>query len=96
MNDNYNTYRIWAPDNALWTQWAKPVLFARTLQQVPESWFCLPLNGPLMGTAERLCLWICLEREAYWRDLPWLKWVTVLYLFITVSTAPISGPWPWM
>ena len=29
MNDNYNTYRIWAPDNALWTQWAKPVLFAR-------------------------------------------------------------------
>lgn len=37
MNDNYNTYRIWAPDNALWTQWAKPVLFARTLQQVPEK-----------------------------------------------------------
>ncbi|MCD7993153.1 MAG: hypothetical protein LUK37_15810, partial [Clostridia bacterium] len=37
MNDNYSTYRIWAPDNALWTQWAKPVLFARTLHPVPEK-----------------------------------------------------------
>lgn len=30
MNENYNTYRIWAPDDALWTQWTKPVLFSRT------------------------------------------------------------------
>ena len=29
MNDNYNIYRMWAPDNALWTQWTKPVLFSR-------------------------------------------------------------------
>lgn len=37
MNDNLSTYRIWAPDNALWTQWAKPVLFARTLHPVPQE-----------------------------------------------------------
>lgn len=28
MRDNLTTYKIWAPDNALWTDWAKPVLFA--------------------------------------------------------------------
>ena len=28
MNDSLGIYKIWAPDNALWTQWAKPVLFA--------------------------------------------------------------------
>lgn len=27
MHDNLTTYKIWAPDNALWTQWAKPALF---------------------------------------------------------------------
>ncbi|NLU52725.1 MAG: hypothetical protein GXX10_07670 [Clostridiaceae bacterium] len=27
MSRNLETYKIWAPDNALWTQWAKPVLF---------------------------------------------------------------------
>ncbi|MCL1875405.1 MAG: hypothetical protein FWF87_04000 [Synergistaceae bacterium] len=26
--DNMTTYKIWAPDTALWTKWAKPVLFA--------------------------------------------------------------------
>ena len=35
MNDNYNTYRIWAPDNALWTQWAKPVLFLPAVKWAP-------------------------------------------------------------
>jgi len=28
MKDSISIYKIWAPDNALWTQWAKPVLFA--------------------------------------------------------------------
>lgn len=27
MKDNLNIYKIWAPDNAMWTEWAKPVLF---------------------------------------------------------------------
>lgn len=27
MQDNLTTYKIWAPHNALWTQWAKPALF---------------------------------------------------------------------
>lgn len=27
MRSNLETYKIWAPDDALWTQWAKPVLF---------------------------------------------------------------------
>lgn len=28
MRDGLTAYKIWAPDNALWTEWAKPVLFA--------------------------------------------------------------------
>ena len=28
--DKLTTYKIWAPDNALWTEWAKPVLFAKS------------------------------------------------------------------
>ncbi|MCL2066464.1 MAG: hypothetical protein FWG99_03255 [Treponema sp.] len=32
MDSNFSsdieTYKIWAPDNALWTEWVKPVLFA--------------------------------------------------------------------
>ena len=28
MKDCLRYYKIWAPDKALWTQWAKPVLFA--------------------------------------------------------------------
>ncbi|MCL2358457.1 hypothetical protein [Candidatus Bathycorpusculum sp.] len=28
MKDKMSLYKIWAPDNALWTQWTKPVLFA--------------------------------------------------------------------
>lgn len=27
MKNNLEVYKIWAPDDALWTQWAKPVLF---------------------------------------------------------------------
>jgi hypothetical protein len=27
MNDRMTTYKIWAPDDSLWTAWAKPVLF---------------------------------------------------------------------
>jgi len=27
---NIEAYKIWAPDNARWTEWAKPVLFANT------------------------------------------------------------------
>ena len=30
MKDNMAVYKIWAPDDALWTQWAKPVLFMNT------------------------------------------------------------------
>lgn len=28
--DNLSAYKIWAPDGALWAQWAKPVLFMST------------------------------------------------------------------
>ena len=27
LTSKMETYKIWAPDNALWTEWAKPVLF---------------------------------------------------------------------
>jgi len=43
MNDSLTTYKIWAPDDALWTAWAKPVLFANTwtyvnfVLDIPES-----------------------------------------------------------
>lgn len=37
MSDNYSIYRLWAPDDALWTQWAKPVLFSRDLCLAPEK-----------------------------------------------------------
>jgi len=38
------TYKIWAPDGALWTQWAKPVLFANPnpgygVFNIPETTF---------------------------------------------------------
>ena len=41
-NDDLNIYKIWAPDDAEWTAWAKPVLFANMLfprgpaPQVPD------------------------------------------------------------
>lgn len=45
MRDNLETYKIWAPDGALWTQWAKPVMFIyktinrSTKLDIPElSW----------------------------------------------------------
>jgi hypothetical protein len=42
MRNNLEAYKVWAPDDALWTQWAKPVLFMRpaepgfTQMQIPE------------------------------------------------------------
>jgi len=36
MKDNISVFRIWAPDNALWTQWAKPVLFAAAIYYNPD------------------------------------------------------------
>ena len=35
MSGNLEAYKKWAPDGALWTDWAKPVLFA----QVPKTGF---------------------------------------------------------
>jgi len=41
MNDRMTTYKIWAPDDSLWTAWAKPVLFFNSVTggymlQIPE------------------------------------------------------------
>lgn len=60
MNDNYSTYRIWAPDNALWTQWAKPVLFARALNPAPEKLVLPPVKWAPYGDG----------RTAVFVDLP--------------------------
>jgi len=38
MRDNLETYKIWAPDDALWTQWAKPVLFMRQPGISQKTW----------------------------------------------------------
>lgn len=34
MENSLTTYKIWAPDDALWTEWAKPVLFANVPRPV--------------------------------------------------------------
>lgn len=31
INDTMTAYKIWAPENSIWTAWAKPVLFANTV-----------------------------------------------------------------
>ena len=37
MFNNIEVYKIWAQDNALWTEWAKPVLFANMQKRNFES-----------------------------------------------------------
>jgi len=34
---NIDAYRIWAPDNVLWTEWAKPVAFMNIHAAVPDG-----------------------------------------------------------
>ena len=42
--DNIKIFKIWAPDNIFWTQWAKPVLFASKIPvEFPET---ISLNIP--------------------------------------------------
>lgn len=41
MDDRLRAYQSWAPDDALWTQWAKPVLFAN-----PVAYSLVTLNLP--------------------------------------------------
>lgn len=42
MADSMTTYQIWAPDDALWTAWAKPVLFANPPAGYPASSLEIP------------------------------------------------------
>ncbi len=43
MSDGISLYKIWAPDNAAWSEWAKPVLFAglssrqSAMPELPEA-----------------------------------------------------------
>lgn len=37
MKNNLEIYKIWAPDDALWTQWAKPVLFMHSAKISSEE-----------------------------------------------------------
>jgi hypothetical protein len=43
VRNNLEAYKVWAPDDALWTQWVKPVLFMRPAEmsfkalQIPET-----------------------------------------------------------
>ncbi len=37
MSDNLTVFKAWAPDGALWTQWAKPVLFVGTNAGNPRA-----------------------------------------------------------
>lgn len=40
--NNITVYKIWAPDDALWTEWAKPVLFIKAAGD-PEAGITVPL-----------------------------------------------------
>lgn len=44
MDERYRTYRIWAPDDTLWTQWAKPILFAHSPQSEPRPYTLPPVS----------------------------------------------------
>ena len=53
--DKLAVYKIWAPDNALWTEWAKPVLFASSSQwkdfqlEIPEiNWLTSAQPGTMV------------------------------------------------
>ncbi|NLD58975.1 MAG: hypothetical protein GX647_04895 [Clostridiales bacterium] len=46
--DNLEAYRMWAPDGAMWTAWAKPVLFAK-----PPRYEVGALNLPEIDYAPR-------------------------------------------
>lgn len=54
MRNNLEAYKVWAPDDALWTQWAKPVLFmgpaemSYTELQIPEAGWMQGLEGQTM------------------------------------------------
>lgn len=41
---NQTVYKIWAPEHAIWCEWAKPVLFA---QAVSADYYMPPENAPL-------------------------------------------------
>jgi len=36
MMNNLETYKVWSPDDALWTQWAKPVLFMKKPSNITQ------------------------------------------------------------
>jgi len=36
--DSIQTFKIWAPDESVWSLWAKPVLFAKPPQQFYNAW----------------------------------------------------------
>ncbi len=54
MRNNLEAYRAWAPDDALWTQWAKPVLFMRSAEvsfkglEIPEAGWVQSLDNQAM------------------------------------------------
>jgi len=41
---NTEAYKIWAPDNSCWTEWAKPVLFRKSQNYAPDS-FILKIHN---------------------------------------------------
>ena len=52
MNESITTYKIWAPDNCVWSAWAKPVLFAGPVygdkMEIPEINWITELKGDTM------------------------------------------------
>lgn len=58
MRDNFQAFKVWAPDGARWTQWAKPVMFmdpAETLFPrlvIPEADWLQGLESDTMIVAD--------------------------------------------
>lgn len=42
--DNITTYKIWAPNNAMWTEWAKPAMFSKSDINYIGSFTCEDIN----------------------------------------------------
>ena len=51
--DKLDIYKIWAPDESVWTSWAKPVLFAsEPLNYLPGGTLILPDEMPWHGSVQ--------------------------------------------
>jgi hypothetical protein len=64
LRDNLETYKIWAPDDALWTQWAKPVLFIRPPGSIKNVKLDIPEIKWIQSVERRTMIIVDLPRHS--------------------------------